>query len=140
MGSHITSSIESITPTGRMRWRWRESKRDSFQFSIFPYELLMFYSLHSAPSWGTQSDNLIGMHAYTARIRPGRNFVLACLCRTHLLPLSSLSLGKSFAKPGFCWVLFYSQVRTKMIKSAIGSVNFNRAGRLSLVLEALWNG
>lgn len=44
---------------------------DSFQFSIFPYELLMFYSLHSAPSWESQSDNLIGMYAYTvARFLP----------------------------------------------------------------------
>lgn len=38
----------------------------SFQFSIFPYEFPMFYSLHSAPSWETQSDNLIGMHTYAA--------------------------------------------------------------------------
>lgn len=46
-----------------------------FQFSIFPYELLMFYSLHSAaPSCETQSDNLIGMHAYTVASVPFRPY------------------------------------------------------------------
>lgn len=62
-----------------------------FQFSIFPYELLMFYSLHSAaPSCETQSDNLIGMHAYTVASVPSvlvPPYLHAACYKLHASPL-----------------------------------------------------